>query len=89
MNRFFLSGTVNSEIEVYSSPKGEKILIFSLLNEDKRFSIEVVQKIKNIEEKNRLKKTDNIIVEGALVKIRKGNQFTFRLEANKIFKTEV
>ncbi|HOJ43306.1 MAG TPA: hypothetical protein PK800_04230 [Syntrophorhabdaceae bacterium] len=89
MNRFFLSGTINSEIEVYSSPKGEKILIFSLLNEDKRFSIEVVQKIKNIEEKNRLKKTDNIIVEGALVKIRKGNQFTFRLEANKIFKTEV
>jgi len=89
LNRFFLSGTINSEIEVYSSPKGEKILIFSLLNEDKRFSIEVVQKIKNIEEKNRLKKTDNIIVEGALVKIRKGNQFTFRLEANKIFKTEV
>ena len=89
MNRFFLSGTVNSEIEVYSSPKGEKILIFSLLNEDKRFSIEVVQKIKNIDEKNRIKKTDNIIVEGALVKIRKGNQFTFRLEANKIFKTEV
>lgn len=88
MNRLFLTGTINSDIEFYSSPKGEKILIFSLLNEDKRFSIEVVHKKRAIEDID-LKKADNVIVEGALAKIKKGNQFTFRLETNKIFKMEV
>jgi len=88
LNRLFLSGTIDSDIEFYSSPKGEKILIFSLLNEDKRFSIEVVHKKKAMEDMD-IRKTDNIIVEGALAKIKKGNQFTFRVEANKIFKTEV
>ncbi|MCX7966487.1 MAG: single-stranded DNA-binding protein [Syntrophorhabdaceae bacterium] len=89
MNRLFLSGTINSDIEIYSSPKGEKILIFSLLNEDNKFSIEVVYKKKAFDENLDVKKTDNIIVEGALKKIKKGSQYTFRLEAIKIFKTEV
>lgn len=89
MNRLFLSGIINSDIEVYSSPKGEKILIFSLINEDKGFSIEVVYKINASKGNLDLKKTDSVITEGVLSKIKKGNQSIFRLEANKIFKLEV
>lgn len=89
MNRLFLSGTVNSDVEVYSTPKGERILIFSLLNEDKRFSIVVMHKTMAYDCDLGIKKTDKVIVEGTLTRIKKGNEFTFRLEANKIFKTEV
>lgn len=86
MNRIFLSGKISSDIDVYTSPKEEKIFIFSLFNEDKGFTIEVIYKVKT---DMHLKKMDNIIVEGFLMKAKKGSGFTFKLEANKIYKMEV
>lgn len=89
MNRVFLSGVIDSDVGVFFSPKGDKILVFSLFIEEGRFSIEVVYKDKGTSDALNLKKTDRVIVSGALMKKKKGNQDIFRLEANKLFVMEV
>ncbi|MCX8109760.1 MAG: hypothetical protein N3D15_00715 [Syntrophorhabdaceae bacterium] len=89
MNKVFLSGVIDSDVEVYFSPKGDKIFIFSLFIEEGRFSIEVVYKNKGTSDVLNLKKSDKVVASGALIKAKKVNQDIFRLEANKLFVTEV
>jgi len=89
LNRVFLSGIIDSDIEVYFSPKGDKILIFSLFMEEGRFSIEVVYKDRGTSDALNLKRSDRVIASGALIKTKNGNQDKFRLEANKLYVTEV
>ncbi|MBP8626505.1 MAG: hypothetical protein KBE27_02285 [Syntrophorhabdaceae bacterium] len=89
MNRVFLSGTINSDVKVYYSPRGEKICIFSLLVDDGMFSVEVVCKYNRTTNLPEFKKTDRIMLSGALARTKKGSPEALRLEADKLFVMEV
>ncbi|HOV91348.1 MAG TPA: hypothetical protein PKW07_11660 [Syntrophorhabdaceae bacterium] len=89
MNKVFISGTISSDMEIYYSPKGEKIVIFSLFVEEGRFYIEVIYKDTGSANISDLKKTDKAVLSGVLTKATKGAQDFFRLEADKLFVMEV
>ncbi len=89
MNKVFLSGTISSDTEIYYSPKGEKIMIFSLFVEEGRFYIEVIYKDTGAGSVSGFKKTDKAILSGTLTKVKKGGQDFFRVEADKLFVMEV
>lgn len=88
MNRVFFSGTINSDIETVYTPKGEKILTFSLLVEDGRFSIDVMFKDSWSLFDSKTKKDCKAVVSGVLTKTRKGSQDIIKLQANKLFLME-
>ncbi len=88
MNKVFVSGSVGANPQVSYTPKGQKILSFSMFIEDGGFSIDVIFAGDQRVSEAAAKTGKRVLVAGALAKMKAPSRSALTVKASKILPME-